>query len=74
MVAPAALPKRDACPMKPESRLRSWDTIYQGPPAKSCVSHEEISRDFFMGHADFAVGPVVAGKRGFSLGLYPIEW
>ena len=32
-----------------------------------------VSRDFFMGHADFAVGPVVAGKRGFSLGLYPIE-
>ena len=31
-----------------------WDTLPTKAPAKKCVSHEEKSRGFCMGHAVFA--------------------
>jgi hypothetical protein len=43
------LPKEAACPKASQNPVCSWDTLWQGLPAKKSVSHAKLSPQFASG-------------------------
>ena len=54
------LPKEVACPEASKKSISSWDTLWQGLPAKKSVSHVKLSTQFAAGTRGF-------GRDGINL-------